>query len=94
VARVEYLSGEAIDMAKLHILCGSGDKSVEWNSRRIGSGDPEAEAAVREAERIFREQLERGATAFKVLPGEPAVRLDRFDPEAEEVIIVPRVVGG
>ncbi len=81
-------------MAKLHILCGLGDQTVEWDARRIGTGDPEAEAAVREAERIFREQLERGATAFKVVPGEPAVRLDRFDPEADEVIIVPRVVGG
>jgi len=49
---------------------------------------------VREAERIFEEARRRGATAFKVEAGRPAERLDRFDPRAEEVVIVPRVAGG
>ena len=82
------------NMGKLHILSGHGDETVEWDSRRVATGDPEAAAPVREAERIFREQLQRGATAFKVVPGEPAVRLDAFDPEADEVIVIPRVAGG
>ena len=45
-------------------------------------------------EQIFEEQLLKGATAFRVAPDAPAQRLDRFDPEAEQVVVVPRVVGG
>ena len=82
------------ELGKLHILSKRGDQTVQWNARRAARGDREAAAAVREAERIFREQRERGSTAFKVVPGEPAVRLDAFDPEADQVIIIPRVVGG
>jgi hypothetical protein len=54
----------------------------------------DAVAAVREAERIFEQQRAKGATAFKVTKGETAVRIDKFDPEAEQIMIVPRVVGG
>ncbi len=62
---------------------------VEWH---LGQGD--ARAAVAEAQRIFEEARARGATAFKVEAGQPAQRLDRFDPRAEEVVVVPRVAGG
>lgn len=81
-------------MAKLRVLSEHGDTTVEWDVRRVEEGDPEALAAVREAERIFREQLRRGSTAFKVESGQPAVKLDRFDPTAEQVVVVPRVAGG
>jgi len=67
---------------------------VEWDEKRLEVGDPEALAAVREAERIFEEQRARGATAFKVAPDRPAERMDRFDPKAEQIVIVPRVAGG
>jgi hypothetical protein len=50
--------------------------------------------AIKEAERIFAEQRAKGATAVKVMPGKPAERLDRFDPEAQEIVMIPRVVGG
>jgi hypothetical protein len=60
----------------------------------LQTGDPEALAAVREAERIFEEQRSRGATAFKVEPDKPAQRLDTFDRTAEQIIVVPRVAGG
>ena len=36
----------------------------------------------------------RGATAFRVEAGKPVERLERFDPQAEQIILVPRVVGG
>jgi hypothetical protein len=49
---------------------------------------------VREAERIFAQQRARGATAFRLLPGRPAERLDSFDPQAEHIVLVPRVAGG
>jgi hypothetical protein len=30
----------------------------------------------------------------KMAPGKPAERIERFDPEAEQILMVPRVVGG
>jgi hypothetical protein len=81
-------------MAKLRILSARGDSVVEWDSKLADTGDPEASAAVREAERIFEEQREHGATAFVVAPGKPAERVDSFNPSASEIIMVPRVAGG
>ncbi|HEY8477300.1 MAG TPA: hypothetical protein VIN09_10595 [Chloroflexota bacterium] len=81
-------------MAKLRILSARGDTVVEWDAKRAEVGDPEALAAVREAERIFEEQRARGATAFKVAPGKVAERTDVFDRTAEQIIMVPRVAGG
>ena len=81
-------------MGRLHVLSRHGDETVEWDTRRAASSGLEAAAAIREAERIFREHRARGAAAFKVERGEPAVRLDVFDPEAEEVIVIPQVAGG
>ena len=81
-------------MATMRILSARGDTVVEWDGRKVEAGDPEALAAVREAERIFSEQRARGATAFTVEPGRPAVRIDEFDPRADQVIVVPRVAGG
>ena len=81
-------------MARLRILAARGDTVVEWNPTEAEAGDREARAALREAERIFEEARSRGATAFKVGQGTPAERVDRFDPQADEVVIVPRVAGG
>ncbi len=81
-------------MARMRILCARGDTVVEWDGQKIETGDPEALEAVREAERIFGEQRARGATAFKVEPNRPAERLDIFDPQAEQIVVVPRVAGG
>ena len=81
-------------MAVLRILSKQGDTKYEWDVTRAEQGDAEAVAAVREAERIFTQQREKGATAFKVWPGRSAERLDAFDPLAEQVVMVPRVAGG
>jgi len=81
-------------MGTLRVLTPAGDKAVLWDQEQAEVGDPEALKAVREAERIFQEQLARGATAFQVAPGVPAKRLDRFDPDAEQIVVVPRVMGG
>ena len=81
-------------MAVMRILSNQGDTRYEWDVGRVQLGDAEAVAAVREAERIFAQQRARGATAFKVWPGRPAERLDRFDPRAEQVVMVPRIAGG
>ncbi len=81
-------------MAKLRVLTSQGDRMITWEEEKVESGDPEAVAAVTEAERLFREQLLRGSAAFKVQPGQPAERIDQFDRTAEQIIIVPRIAGG
>ena len=81
-------------MAVLRVLSKEGDTKYEWDVVQVQQGNVDAMAAVREAERIFAQQRARGATAFKVWPGRTAERLDSFDPQAEHVVIVPRVAGG
>jgi len=71
-----------------------GDSSYEWDPKRVAIGDPESEAAVREAERIFREERARGSTAFRVMPGALGEKIDVFDPNAEQIVMIPRVAGG
>lgn len=56
--------------------------------------DAEAVAAIREAERIFARERARGATAFRVEVGKLAERLEQFDPQAAQIIMIPRVAGG
>ena len=81
-------------MGMLRVLSRRGDDRVTWDVDQVQVGDPEAVAAVREAERIFAEQRMKGATAFKVRPGQGPVRIDQFDETAEQIVLVPRVVGG
>lgn len=81
-------------MGVLRVLSHHGDDRFVWEPSAVEVGDPEAIAAVKEAERIFAEQRSKGAMAVKVMPGKPAERLDRFDPEAQEIVMIPRVVGG
>jgi hypothetical protein len=78
----------------LRVMSRQGDDRVTWDVQQVLAGDPEAMAAVREAERIFHDQSARGATAFRVQPGSAPVRVDEFDQEAEQIVLVPRVVGG
>ena len=46
-------------MGILRVLSRQGDDRVAWDVERVAVGDPEATAAVNEAERIFREQQAR-----------------------------------
>jgi hypothetical protein len=81
-------------MGMLRIMTSFGDRVHQWDRKLVETGDPEALSAVREAERVFEEQRAKGATSFRVTPGVPAERIDRFDPESEQIVVVPRVVGG
>lgn len=81
-------------MNVLRVLSHLGDSAISWDAERAAAGDPEALAAVDEAERIFAAERARGATAFRAVPGRPATRLDRFDPTIGEIIMVPRIAGG
>ena len=81
-------------MGMLRVLSRNGDDRLTWDVTAVETGDAEAAAAVREAERIFNEQRAGGATAVRVTPGQPAERIMKFDPNAEEIVMVPRVIGG
>ena len=78
----------------LRIMSRRGDDRVTWDQQKLQVGDPEAMAAIREAERIFAQERAKGATAFRIDPGKPAQRIDTFDETAEQIVLVPRVVGG
>ena len=81
-------------MSKLHVLSGCGDIQVEWDPEAAEVGDPEALAAIAEAERILAEARAQGATAFIVREGRPAEVMEKFDRTAEKIVVVPRIVGG
>jgi hypothetical protein len=88
------IGAAAATMSMLRIMSKRGDDRVIWDPRRLAVGDPEAEAAVREAERIFNEPRAKGATAFRVEADKKSTRIDQFDHTAEQIVMVPRVVGG
>ena len=73
-------------MGQLRIMTFNGDNTITW--------DLATEDAVAEAKRIFKEHRVKGATAFRIEPDAEPTRLDRFDPTAEMIVMVPRVAGG
>ena len=82
-------------MGMLRVMSNLGDTQVTWDEAAARTGDADAVAAVAEAERIFTAALAGGATAFVVRgAGQVAVRVDRLDREAREIVLVPRIIGG
>lgn len=81
-------------MGRLRVMSAYGDTSIRWDLNKVSAGDLDALEAIKEAERIFREERARGATAFRVKPDEPAEVIDKFDRTAEQIVIVPRIAGG
>lgn len=78
----------------LRVMSRRGDDRIMWDGQKIQSGDAEAISAVKEAERIFAQERAKGATAFRTVPGKPIERIEQFDPTADQIVMVPRVVGG
>jgi len=78
----------------LRVMSRRGDDRITWDAEKVVAGDQEAAAAIREAERIFAQERAKGATAFRINPGKPAERIEQFDRTAEQIVLVPRVVGG
>jgi hypothetical protein len=78
----------------LRVMSRRGDDRITWDGQKARSGDVEAASAVREAERIFAQERAKGATAFRVETGKPLQRIDQFDVTAEQIVMVPRVIGG
>ena len=81
-------------MGMLRVISSHGDDRQFWNEQEALGGDAEAMAALKEAERIFAQERARGARAFRVEPGKPVERLEQFDAQAPQIVMVPRVVGG
>jgi hypothetical protein len=81
-------------MGLLRVISKHGDESVHWNEQDALIGDAEANAAIQEAERIFAHERARGATAYRLEAGKPVERLEQFDLQAAQFIMVPRVAGG
>ena len=81
-------------MGLLRVISKRGDDRVYWNEQDALTGDAEANAAIQEAERIFARERARGATAYCLEVGRPVERLEQFDSQAEQIIMVPRVAGG
>jgi hypothetical protein len=81
-------------MGQLRIMSHHGDTRVTWDAQKAAEGDVEAAAAVREAERIFAEHRAQGGTAFAVEEGAKPRVIERFEPEAEQIVMVPRIAGG
>ena len=81
-------------MGMLRVMSRRGDDRLSWDGQKVLAGDAEAIAAVREAEHIFAQERAKGATAFRVEPGKPVERIESFDATAEQIVMVPRVVGG
>jgi len=81
-------------MGVLRVISKHGDDRVQWNEQGAQAGDDEAMTAIREAERIYAHERARGATAFRVTAGKPTERIEQFDPQAKQIILVPRVIGG
>lgn len=78
----------------LRVLSRRRDDRVTWEVRQIEVGNAEAVAAGREAERTFTEQRACSATALKVEKSQAPVRIEQFDPTAEQIVLAPRAVGG
>ncbi|HKV85469.1 MAG TPA: hypothetical protein VJN88_12995 [Ktedonobacterales bacterium] len=81
-------------MGMLRVMSRRGDDRIAWDVKKAEVSDPVAVAAIEEAERIFAQERARGATAFRVETGKPPVKIDQFDKTAEQIVMVPRVVGG
>jgi len=62
----------------LRVMSRRGDDRVTWDEQKVLEGDPEAAAAIREAERIFSQERAKGATAFRLDPGKPAQRIENL----------------
>jgi hypothetical protein len=81
-------------MGMLRIISKRGDDRLFWSEENALVDDADEIAAIREAERIFAQERAKGSTAFRVDPGNPIERLEQFDPQAKQIVMVPRVVGG
>lgn len=68
---------------KMIVLNREGDFCVDW--------DPQAQDEIKRATAEFENLKHRGYVAF---PFKGGARLDSFDPDETEIVMIPRLVGG
>jgi hypothetical protein len=75
-------------MGTMAVLSGAGDSKITWSARR-----PDEVAAARAH---FRELRGKRYLAFKTegREGRKGSQIDEFDPELENILMVPPSVGG
>jgi hypothetical protein len=83
-----------IVMEMLRVISKREDDRVQWHEQDALAGDAEASASIHEAERIFAQERARGEAANCTEEGNRVERLEQFDPQDEQMILVPKVVGG
>lgn len=81
-------------MGVLRALTHEGDSRVAWSLAAAAAGDPEAAAAIREAERIFDERRADGCSAYVMENGRAKRRIAVFDSTAAFILLLPPVIGG
>ena len=75
----------------ISIINKSGDTKVLWDP---AVETDEGRAAVEEAERVFKDNTSGGKfSAFDMKDG-VATRMEDFNPLVENIVLVPRIVGG
>lgn len=63
-----------------------GDLEVKW--------DADNEEEVEQARSTFEAMKEQQYTAYRMEDGSRGEQIKEFDPEAEAILLVPRMVGG
>lgn len=71
---------------QMNILDRSGHTRIGW--------DPNNREEVAFAREVFEEKTGAGFRAFRVRDGERSTRMDTFDPQAREMMLVPHLAGG
>jgi hypothetical protein len=70
----------------MNVLDRSGHTKIGW--------DPSNADEVAFARDVFEEKTAAGFRAFKVRGGQQSTRMETFDPQAREMMLVPQLRGG
>lgn len=71
----------------LRILCPEGDRRIVWRKESLSE--------INEAKKVFRDAIASGHLAYKAEPGgQKGKKISEFDPTAEEIVLMPLVIGG
>jgi len=72
---------------QMRVLCSEGDQKVLW--------DPDNEDQVDVARMTFDKLKAKNYTAWKVdKKGQPAKEIQKFNPKAGRLIMIPTIAGG
>lgn len=72
---------------QMRVMGRGGDTKIEW--------DPDKKKEVAEAKRTFESLIKEGYKAFLICDeGNKGSQMDKFDPEAERILMVAPIVGG